>query len=98
MVMVDPFTKWVEVCVLCELTSGETARAFHESVVYRYGLPAHVCSDGGTEYQGEFADYLRVHGIDHALISTMHPRANGQVERMNGCIKAGLHRMMAACP
>ena len=28
----------------------------------------------------------------------MNPRANGQVERMNGIVKRAIHRCTAACP
>jgi hypothetical protein len=76
-VAVDPFTKWVEAGPVPHLNSHETATWFHREIVCRYGLPAAVRTDRGTEYQGEFEDYLHTYGIKHRLIATMNPRANG---------------------
>lgn len=80
-VAVDPFTRWVEVGRVPNLDSHQTALWFHEQIVCRYGVPVVVRSDRGTEYRGEFDAYLRRQGIQHRLISTAHPRANGLVER-----------------
>lgn len=61
-------------------------------------MPAVVRSDRGPEYRGAFDKYLREAGVEHRLISTMHPRANGIVERQVRSVKAGLRRFFAACP
>ena len=41
---------------------------------------------------------MRRNGVDHRLTSTMNPRANGMVERINRIIKAALRRFAAECP
>jgi transposase InsO family protein len=42
---------------------------------------------------GHFDKYLRELGVDHRVISTAHPRANGLIERYNRSIKEGLRKM-----
>ena len=58
-VAVDPFTRWVEIGILATLNSMHTAHWFHEQIICRYGVPAAVRTDKGTEYQGMFDTYLR---------------------------------------
>ena len=67
-------------------------------MVCRYGVPVAVRADRGREFAGEFAAYLESIGTVLSVVSTAHPRANGQVERYNAFIKAGFRRMMTACP
>lgn len=71
---------------------------FHEQVVCRYGEPLLVHSDHGGKFDGPFASYLAHMGVEHAVISTAHPRANGLVERYNQCIKRGFCKMSSAFP
>ena len=97
-VAVDCFTKWVEVGILPSLDSHSTAQWFHDQVICRYGVPGLVRTDRGHEYLGEFNAYLTRLGISHRLITTMNPRANGQIERYNRTLEAGLHKLAAACP
>lgn len=52
-----------------------------------------VRSDKGKEFMGHFDKYLRELGVDHRVISTAHPRANGLIERYNRSIKEGLRKM-----
>lgn len=84
---VDPFSKWVEIGTVRTLNSHETAEWLHQHVVCRYGLPATVRTDQGVEYRGEFDRYCLANGICHRCIATMHPRANGQVERYMRTLK-----------
>lgn len=51
-------------------------------------------SDKGREFLGNFDRYLQELGIDHQVISTANPRANGLIERYNRVIKEGLRKMV----
>ena len=77
LVCVDVTTKWAEVGTIPVLDSHHTAQWFHANVVCRYGVPQLVRSDQGTEYQGDFHNYLLSLGVCHRPIATMNPRANG---------------------
>lgn len=76
----------------------EVARWFHFHIVCRFGTPLLVRTDRGGEFAGVFRAYLRSADVQHALISTAHPRANGLVERYNGAIKKGLRRLRTSFP
>jgi len=46
--------------------------------------PRRIISDRGTAFMSnEFREYCRDENIEHSLITTGVPRANGQVERLN---------------
>lgn len=49
-----------------------------------FGNPRRIISDRGTAFtSNEFREYCKKENIEHVLITTGVPRANGQVERMN---------------
>lgn len=52
-----------------------------------------VRTDGGAKFKGVFIDYLASLGIEHRIITPHHPRAAGQVERINGILKEGFRLM-----
>ena len=65
MVMIEHFSKWVEVAPLPCKESWCTAKTFREHVLCRYGAPAEVLTDQGTEFGGEFQELLDEALIDH---------------------------------
>lgn len=96
---VDVYTKWVELGVADgPYNSTWVADWMHLNITCRYGCPAAVRTDKGTEFQGAFKRYLEAMGIEHRLISTNHPRANGLAERYVGVVKAGFRRLKSECP
>ena len=54
MVMIEHFSKWVKVVAIPTKESCETARVFRQYVLFRYGAPAEVLTDEGTELRGKF--------------------------------------------
>ncbi|KAK1612666.1 hypothetical protein QYE76_036339 [Lolium multiflorum] len=60
-------------------------------LVTRFGIPHSIITDNGTNFaQGELKDYCDEVGIRLDLASVAHPQSNGQVERANGLILAGI--------
>ena len=49
----------------------------------RYGQPELIRSDNGTEFQGAFRSMCEGLVVEHTTSGAHHPRAMGQVERMN---------------
>ena len=76
MVMIEHFCKWVEVVAIPSKESCETARVFRLYVLCRYGAPAEVLTDQGTEFRGEFQEMLDEALTDHRT-SRDHPHADG---------------------
>lgn len=83
------------------IASKKTATIQHELAhfFYRYGLPRHLITDHGQEFQlASFQDWLREQGIQQHLTSAYHPRANGKVQWFNATIQAMLLRLCGSKP
>jgi ribonuclease HI len=90
LVMVDKFTKWIEVKPIRKC-DGHTAVSFLKDIILRYGYPHSIISDNGTNFAvGEFARFCAEKRIRLDIASVAHPEANGQVERANALVLAGI--------
>jgi hypothetical protein len=90
LVAVDKFTKWIEAKPIKKLDGLSTIKFFNE-IITRYGVPHNIITDNGTNFaKGVFADYYGKKGIRLDLASVVHPQTNGQVEKANGLILAGI--------
>ena len=92
-VMIEHFSKWIELVPIPTKKSHHTAAALR-GVLCRYGAPAEVLTDQGDEFQGEFADLLRKLLIDHRLTSRDHPQSDGLAERMVQTVKEALRKFV----
>eukprot|EP00873_Tetraselmis_striata_P002647 jgi/Tetstr1/422911/TSEL_013692.t1 len=93
-VIVEHFSKWIELVPVRDLEATTTAKAFHERVLARYGAPVEVVTDNGTEYQGAFREQLERHGIQPVDIPPGHPQANGMAERIVQVLKVALRKVV----
>jgi hypothetical protein len=91
MVMIEHFTKWVELVPITEKSSFYTAAAL-KGVLTRFGAPAEVLTDQGEEFQEEFAVLLQKLLIDHRTTSRDHPQSDGLVERTVQVVKEALRK------
>jgi hypothetical protein len=90
LVAVDKFTKWIEAKPIKKLNGSSTIKFFNE-IITRYGVPHSIITDNGTNFaKGVFADYCDQKCIWLDLVSVAHPQSNGQVEKANGLILAGI--------
>jgi hypothetical protein len=90
LVAVDEFTKWIEAKPMKKLDSSSTIKFFNKIIV-RYGVPHIIITDNGTNFaKGFFAEFCGRKGIQLDLASVAHPQSNGQVEKANGLILAGI--------
>lgn len=56
-----------------------------------YGLPKKFITDRGSCFTSKlFEEYCRDQGVQLVLVSSRHPRANGQVERVHSVVMAAL--------
>jgi hypothetical protein len=90
-VMVEEFTKWVELVPIPEKSSFCTAAAL-KGVLTRFGAPAEVLTDQREEFRGEFAALLQKLLIDHRTTSRDHPPSNGLTERMVQVVNEALRK------
>jgi IS30 family transposase len=86
LVVVDKFTKWIEVRAVATITSKKTAK-FIEDITHRFGVPNRIVTDLGKAFTGSnFWDFCQDSLIDVYYSSVAHPRCNGQVERVNDMV------------
>ncbi|CAM6087473.1 unnamed protein product [Calypogeia fissa] len=92
LVMVEHFSKWIELVALPDKASEGTAYAFLDRVFSHFLAPAEVLTDQGTEFQGEFQVLCDRSLIDHRTTSRDHPKADGLAERVVQTVKRGLRK------
>jgi hypothetical protein len=90
LVMIEHFTKWIELVALLDKFSEGAAYSFLDRVLSRFGAPAEVLTDQGWEFLGEFQTLCEQAMIDHRTTSRDHPEADGLAERMVQTVKKGL--------
>jgi transposase InsO family protein len=95
LVVVDHFTKWVEIFAVPDQTAETCARIIINEVIARFGCPHSIHSDQGRNYESQlFSDLCRLLEVRKTRTSPANPRCNGQTERFNrtllGMIKSYL--------
>jgi len=95
LIIVDAYSKWLEVKVTNITSSSATIRILDE-LFTTYGIPITVVSDNSIQFtSSEFKEFLRTSGVNyHKLTAPYHPSTNGQAERYVQTVKDAL-KMMA---
>lgn len=89
LVLIDLFTKWVELAPLKDQTTASTTSAILNLWISRYGVPERVHTDQGSNFvSSSFESFCRNLGMQHTCSSPLHPQGNGQVERFNRTLKS----------
>ena len=96
LIVVEHSTRWVEVFPAPVKNAKTSAMLFRYLVIARFGCPAEVLTDGGPEFEGEFAQLMKECLIDHRLITPGNPQANGLSERIVGLFKRASAKLGAA--
>src|SRR2546421_1789984 len=63
------------------------ANFIEKTIFCRYGIPHHIVTDNGVQFQGEVIELLEKYGVEHHKSSPYRPQANGAVEAANKEIK-----------
>ena len=93
-IIVESFSRWIDLVPIKQRTSAATAAAFAERVLARYGAPVEVTTDNGSEYMADFTEQLARYGIQHNRTSVEHPSANGMAERIVQVFKKGMRKFV----
>ena len=90
LVIVDGFTRWLELVALSSITSNVIIRTLRDQWILRYGTPEALLTDNGTQFtSAAFATFCQEHTIRHARITPYNPQAN-MAERVIRDLKQGL--------
>ena len=84
LVMVDQFTKWVEIVPLQSQNAEITAKAVIDNFLSKFGYPFQIHSDQGRNFESKlFHSVCELLKIHKSRTTPYRPQANGQVERYN---------------
>jgi transposase InsO family protein len=94
LIAVDKFFKWIKTVSITN-QEATTAVKFFESITCRYGVPNNIITDNNTNFtSGTFQEFAQELGIKIKYASVAHPKSNGQVEKANGLVCAGLKKRL----
>lgn len=97
-VIVDAFSKFVWLFGTRSTGSSEVLDKLSK-LANIFGNPKRIISDRGTAFtSNEFREYCRSENIQHVLVTTGVPRANGQVERINRTLIPIITKLTAPKP
>lgn len=94
LIVVDAYSKWLEVKVTKSTTSSATIEILDE-LFATYGAPVTIVSDNGLQFTSNaFEDFLKLSGIKyHKRTAPYHTVTNGQAEHYVQTIKNALSAM-----
>jgi hypothetical protein len=76
LVVVDKFTKWIEVRPVAKVTSKEAAK-FIGDITHHFGVPNRIITDLDTAFTGSaFWDFCQDNTIDVYYSLVAHPQCN----------------------
>ena len=86
-VMIDQFTKWIELGPLPDQTAESVAKSLVDNFISRFGTPKMIISDQGANFGSQlFLAICELLQVAKKRTSPYRPSANGQVERSNRTI------------
>ena len=86
-VAIDYFSRWIEAESFATLKAKQMVKFIEKNLICRYGVPHHIVTDNGVQFQAETAELLQRYGIEHHKSSPYRPQANGAVEAANKNVK-----------
>ncbi len=92
LVVVDPFSKWVESVRMPSLLSWRAADFLYQRIVTQWGKLCFIRTDNGSKIQGSLHRLCESLGIEHHRITAGNSKANGQVEPVICTLKEVIHR------
>ena len=94
--MIDRTTRWPEVAPLSSISAESCVRAFISTWISRFGVPAVLTSDRGTQFTSSvWSGVCAVLGISTSTTTSFHPQSNGIIERFHRSLKSSLRARLA---
>ena len=90
-VITDRYSKFTQTVPLRNVTAWTLAKAFCDHWAFIFGPPKYLLSDNGGQFISKFFQSVcNILGTRNLFTTSYHPQTNGQVERYNRTILAGL--------
>ena len=87
-VVIDYFTKWVEVALYASVTRSVISRFIKREIICRYGIPKRIISDNATNLNNKMMEQTcEQFKIKHHNFAPYRPKMNGAVEAANKNMK-----------
>ena len=82
LVIIDHFTKWVELIPLFTQDAADVAQAFYDRIICRFGCPRRFLTDQGSQFKSQLINALCcLFKIKKIFSSTYFPQGDGTAER-----------------
>ncbi|GFW71895.1 transposon Tf2-6 polyprotein [Trichonephila clavipes] len=89
--VVDRFTRWMEIIPTADMTAETVCRALLSVWISRFGCPAIITTDQGTNFESNlFRELSNLLGTNRIRCCAYHPKANGLVERLHRHLKSAI--------
>ncbi|GFS64005.1 transposon Tf2-9 polyprotein [Trichonephila clavipes] len=89
--VVDRFTRWMEVIPTADMTAETVCRALLSVWISRFGCPAIITTDQGTNFESSlFRELSNILGTNRIRCCAYHPKVNGLVERLHRHLKSAI--------
>lgn len=80
-IIVDAYSKWLEVYITGKTTTYNTIKYLKE-FINRYSIPVTIVNDNGPQFRSnEFKEFCKEIKIQHKNIPTYHRQTNGLAKR-----------------
>ena len=97
--MIDGLTGWAEAVQIADQSAPTVARALYTEWISRNGVPEHLHSDRGVQFESAvFAELCALLGIEKTRTTPYRPQANGTCERLNQTLISMLRRAVQKRP
>ena len=89
LVIVDHFTKWVEIYAMIDQKAPTIANIMYQEYITRHGVPLSILSDQGRAFCSEVLTALwSLLDVDQRRTTPYHPQCDGLTERFNRTLGA----------
>lgn len=89
--LIDRFSRWLEAVPIKDITAETIVRAFFDTWIARYGSPACITTDRGSQFEGQiFSALTDMLGTKRIRTTAYHPESNGLIERWHRSLKSAI--------
>ncbi|CAK9821239.1 Gag-Pol polyprotein [Anthophora retusa] len=82
---------WPEAIPITECTADKVATALYSNWIARFGAPATITTDQGTQFESQlFQALTKLIGCHKTRTTAYHPQSNGMIERWHRLLKTAI--------